>query len=178
MSRQCVLALDPGAKRMGWAVLAKDPAGPPLYLGSGIIGLDRGPSEKYQDYRVRLIEHIVQEGVALFLVFHPTRCVSEILPVRGFNNMSQPLLAATAVTAMQTLCIEHGMPVYQVGATTVKTRIGLNHKASKVKVRNGVLQLLPQLVPKKRQWVKEFDEPDALAVGLTYLGYDLRTPVV
>lgn len=172
-----VLALDPGAKRMGWAVLAQGPTGP-LYDGSGIIGLDRGASEKYQDYRVRLIQHVVSEGNALLALMTPRELVSEILPVRGFNNMSQPLLAATAITTMQTICHEFGMPLHQIGATTIKARIGGHQKASKVQVRNGVLQLLPQLLPKKRQWVKEFDEPDAIAVGLTYLGYDLRTPVV
>jgi len=172
-----VLALDPGAKRMGWAVLAKGLNGLQFY-GSGIIGLDRGASEKYQDYRVRLIKHIVHEGSSLLTLMSPRECVSEILPVRGFNNMSQPLLAATAITTMQTICHEFGMPLHQIGATTIKTRIGGHMKASKVQVRNGVLQLLPELLPKKRQWVKEFDEPDAIAVGLTYLGYDLRTPVV
>lgn len=171
------LALDPGAKRMGWAVLDAGVSGP-RYYGSGIIGLDRGTNEKYQDYRVRLIKHVVLEGNALLLLMKPYEMVSEILPVSGFNNMAQPLLAATAITVMQTLCWDQGIQLHQIGATTVKARIAGNHKGSKVSVRNGVLQLLPELAPKKKQWVKEFDEPDAIAIGLTHLGFDLRTPVV
>ena len=172
-----LLALDPGAKRMGWAVVSKGNSGP-LFHGSGIIGLTRGASEKYQDYRIRLIQYIVLEGSMLLATTAPGACVSEILPVRGFNNMSQPLLAATAITTMQTLCHEYGMPLYQIGANTVKVHMAKHNRATKAQVRNGVLLLLPELLHKKSQWTKEFDEPDAIAVGLTYLGYDLRTPVV
>lgn len=178
-----VLALDPGAKRMGWACLGDagtdNPAKYPKYYGSGVIGLTRGASEAYQTYRLRLIWHIAQEIDALMMLHQPSHFVSETLPVKGYNNMSQPFLAMTAITVAQTIIsTTFGMALNQIAAPTVKVRIGGDKKASKVKVRNGVLHLLPELQPKKSRWVKEFDEPDAIAVGLTFLGYDLRTPVV
>jgi hypothetical protein len=43
-----------------------------------------------------------------------------------------------------------------------------------VQVRNGVIKLLPELEPRKFEWTdskKTMDEPDAIAVGLTQLGY-------
>lgn len=166
-----VLALDPGAKRMGYALLEHGP----IYQVSGIIGLERG-NESYHAYRLNLINYFEEWADNFLAVFDPDVVVSELLPVKGFRDMSQALLAATAITTVQTVAMGRNVVVAQVPAQTVKMAMTGVARATKVKVRNGVVDLLPELEPKRMgSWTKEFDEPDAIAVGLTYLGYE-NTP--
>jgi Holliday junction resolvasome RuvABC endonuclease subunit len=102
---------------------------------------------------------------------NPTVMVTEIIPVKGFNDMGQAYLALSVVSAMVGYAMGQGINCEQIGATTVKARIGGSNKATKVRVRNGVWQLIPDLQKKASQWKKVFDESDAVAVGLAYLGY-------
>jgi Holliday junction resolvasome RuvABC endonuclease subunit len=101
------------------------------------------------------------------------------LPAVGFNNAIQAELAKAAITTVIAMAFEREIPVYQIAAITVKTRIGGNKRASKVAVRNGAISLLPELEPRKFEWTeakKTMDEPDALGVSLAQLGY--RVPRV
>lgn len=169
-----ILAMDPGAARMGWAIL--DGAGgadPPVYYNSGVWEVPRG-TMPYHAYRLHLIDQWIENASSLIGFYEPDLIVNETLPVRGFNNMSQVILAQTAITTVQALACLLEIPVQQIAANTVKVKIGQSVKASKVAVRNGVQQLFPQL--KTKPWTKVFDESDACAIGLAYLGYDLRTP--
>lgn len=169
-----LLALDPGAKRMGWAVFDTS-----RYEASGVFGVEQ---EKltYQNYRLKIVEEFTIWMHRMVLARNPDILVSETLPSRGFNNMAQAILAHTALTCCQSIAFDLSQTrqVSQIAAATVKTHIGGKVKATKVQVRNGVLQLIPELADKKSQWTKVFDESDAIAVGLTYLGYDIRTLVV
>lgn len=170
-----ILALDPGAKRCGWAVLSEGSgdAGRSKYIASGYLGLDA--TGNYQEHRLHLIEYWVQEGGRLLDVYRPRTVVSEIVPPAGGNIASiiNRQLALTVVTTVQALSYDWGCIVAQMAANTVKKQIGGGGKASKVKVRNGVLLMLPELEPRRPEWTgKEavWDEVDALAVGLAYLG--------
>lgn len=161
-----LLALDPGAKRLGWAVLEDG-----KYVDSGIWSCLREDGEPYQAYRLRLIEEASLWMRSCLILHEPDALVSEIVPVKGFNDMGQSILAMTAVTAMQSICIDMGVPINQIGATTVKKEIGGTAKASKVGVRNGVWEILPELVSKRAEWKGVYDESDAIAIGLAYSGF-------
>jgi Holliday junction resolvasome RuvABC endonuclease subunit len=169
-----VLSLDPGAKRCGWAVLAGNGVDAPHYLDSGIHGLETYTRESYHAYRLRLIEDFSMWTVKTLSEHEPDIVVSEILPVKGFSDMSQALLAATAITSVQTIASNQRYPVAQIAAVTVKCQIGGSQRATKVKVRNGVVHFLPHVKDFASHWTKLFDEPDAIGVGLAYMGYDIR----
>lgn len=160
---------------MGWACLSEnDEKKVPDYHGSGHFGLSRKDNEsKYQDYRLNLITLWVEETPKLLRAFKPDIIVNEIVPPVGGSgaNQVQRQLATTAITTVQAVAIQHGLTVKQIGANTVKARIGGGRKASKVAVRNGVLKLMPQMEYKKKEWTVVFDESDAFAVGLVALGY-------
>lgn len=176
-----VLSIDPGATRLGFGIIERegeDKTKSKLrYHGSGYYGLSRGTNkskkEPYQEYRLRLIVFWVEEVKALLNSHKPDVVVSEIVPVVGGGNFvvaTQSQLASTAITTIQAIAVNEGYEIKQIGATTVKARIGGGKKATKVAVRNGVMKLMPQLADRKAQWTKVFEEPDALAVGLTHLG--------
>lgn len=117
----------------------------------------------------------------LMMRFDPTLIANEIVPpvttTHGKNaggtfasNGVQAQLAATAVTTIQAEAIGHGVPLVQVSAVTVKTKIGGSKTASKVRVRNGVFEHFPEIKEAKwADWVKVHDESDACAVGIVAL---------
>jgi len=162
-----VLAFDPGAKRMGYAILENGP----VYIDSGIETCMRFPNEPYQEYRARLIDQWVGRAFTMCKQYHPDLVAYETLPVRGFRDMSQALLAATAITTVHAVAIYQHLQVSTYAANSVKARIAGSNKATKVGVRKGVQLFLPELdVP---GWPQYPDESDAVAIGLTALGYKL-----
>lgn len=174
------MSFDPGSERLGVALLKGDKEStkikPPEYVYSDYFAFPRTINEcrqKYQEYRLSLIQHWAEEATYLFASHSPDEIVSETVPVVGGGNFvaaTVSQLAATAITAIQTIAAHTGIPFTQIGATTVKARIGGSNKATKVKVRNGVIKLFPQLAERKSDWVKIFEEPDAIAIGAAYLG--------
>lgn len=167
------LGYDSGAERMGWAAVEGDGETAPIYHGSGIAKFPRG-KKPYQMYKLDLIEHWTYMAPAMFERYRPDFIATEILPAIGFNNSTQAELAKAAITTVQAMAIERSIPVYQISAATVKSNIGGRKDASKVKVRDGVIRLLPELASRKSEWQaanKTMDEPDALGVVLAKLGY-------
>lgn len=161
-----VLAFDPGAKRMGIAVLDEGPT----YVHSDVQGIDRGKEETYQNYRVRLIHYWAIETMHLLISWEPDIVVNEIVPVKGggsFIGAAQSQLAATAITTVQAVASHQGYKLAQIGATTVKATVAGSGKASKIVVRNKVWEVFPQLKTRTSEWT--IDESDALAVALSYL---------
>ena len=181
-STERLLSFDPGAERCGWAALEREISEkgknkPPSYLGLGYFGLERrvnGSSTKYQKYRLQLLDFWIEKTPELLDRYRPDIVVAEIVPVVGGGNFvvaTQSQLAATAITAIQIIAKQHKIPVEQIGATTTKKRIGGKNKATKVAVRNGVFEIMPELVDFKKEWTKMFDVSDAVATGLAYWGY-------
>lgn len=169
-----ILSIDPGAERCGVAIIDSDPLS---LVHSSILGLPRNGSD-YQLYRLLLID--LWQGLVrgIFNKYHPDTLVSEIVPApRGGNYgaLAQMNLAATVITTIQSIAFYDKIEVNQIAANKVKLKIGGAGDASKVKVRNGVYQILPETKKLiKYNWSKVFDESDAIAVGLAYLGYNIK----
>jgi len=169
-----VLAFDPGAKRCGYAHVG-DPWDDPVLYRSGILGLDRtrnGKKAPYQEYRLDLIRYWTDQAWLLLKKIEPDVVVTETVPVVGGGNFvlaADSQLVGTVVTTIQVMAVLEGVPIVQVAANTVKKNIGLDG-TSKPRVRNGVLKVFPELEERRKEFVKVFDETDAIAVGLTHLG--------
>lgn len=174
-----VLAVDPGAIRQGIASLYTE--GDTVHCdGFGVFGLAREDTEgnkiAYHEYRLKLIQMWLEKSEELLDQYKPEVVVSEIVPVVSSSNFvvaTQSQLAATAVTVLQSVAYQHGCQVYQIGATTIKKKIGGHQKATKVGVRNGVIKIMPELQKHKKEWTKVFEAPDAISIGLTHLGYSV-----
>jgi Holliday junction resolvasome RuvABC endonuclease subunit len=181
---KCVLAFDPGAKRMGWACIEETAKNkPPQYHGSGYFGLERrvngSKPEPYQDYRLRLVEFWIKKAPVMFSRYKPDVVVAEIVPPVGGGNFvvaTQSQLVSGAITVVQTMALLDDLVLGQIGATSVKKKVGGSGKATKVAVRNGVFKLMPYTEIFRKQWRDEdiFDISDAFAIGLAHLGYDVK----
>jgi Holliday junction resolvasome RuvABC endonuclease subunit len=149
----------------------------PVDEGSTIFGLARGRNgskkEPYHQYRLRLISHVTEVAPELLARFRPDRVAAEIVPVVGGGNFiaaTQSELARTAVTVIFVVAAQNDVPVVQIGATSIKARIGGKNKATKVAVRNGVLKLLPETERFREEWKTVFDRSDAYGAALAELG--------
>lgn len=175
-----VLAFDPGADRMGYALIETGPkevmSGSEAILGSGIRGVEKEEGETYQDHRIRIIEYWAHTANEFIKCFKPDLIANEIVPPTGGNisNLIHRQKAMTAITAVQVVAVQSGIQIKQIAASTVKKNIGGSGKATKVAVRNGVIELLPSTERFKPEWKKIFDHSDAFAVGLTALGYKIE----
>lgn len=171
------LSFDSGAERMGWASL-REHQGRPYYHASGILALPHDTG-KFQAYRLELINELIVSVPALIDLCEPDEIVTETVPAVGSFGGTQMYLANVACTVVQTIALQRNLPVYQIAARTVQSNIAIGRrpgkKVSKVMVRNGVIELLPELVQYKKKWVKVFDEPDAIAGGLAHLGFKVST---
>lgn len=173
------MSFDPGAKRMGWSVIKGDGKSTPTWQGSGIATFERDEKEKFQVYRLRVIDFWVTRTGELLNSYKPDELINETVPAVGGGNFvvaTQSYLANVAITTIQTIARAKGYLVKQIGATTVKKKIGRAKNATKVKVRNGIYEIMPEMKTRHTQWTqpKCMDEPDAIAVALTHLGYELR----
>lgn len=178
-----LLAFDPGAERMGWCALERESDTerlknkPPLKLGLGHFGIARevnGSKTDFQPYRLSLLDFWIKQTPILIERYEPDEIVSEIVPPVGGGNFvvaTQSHLALCAITCVQAVAKQHGVPIHQIGATTVKTHIGGSKKSTKVAVRNGVFKVMPDLEEFKKEWVSMFDVSDAVAIGLAWWGY-------
>lgn len=179
------LGIDPGAVRLGYAVVDRNGDSYSL-IKSGIVSVPRRDDELFQAYRLRVIRHWVDTEYRMAWSDDDSFCgfldwpeldliVSEILPgVGGGNFVGSVEVAKAAMTALQAVHWIQRQEVewQQVGASTVKKNVvGTAKKATKVQVRNAVQEVFPEL--KERKWEVDLyaDETDAIAVALTGLGY-------
>lgn len=177
-----VLGFDPGATRCGWACISLDAENKDVIEhGSGVFGLKRNyngsKAEPYQEYRLRLIDFWIRNGKHLLNDYQPDVVIGETVPPTGTGNVAgniQRTLAATSFTVVVVLARQDSVAVEQIGATSVKTRIGGSKKASKVAVRNGVYKIVPATERFHKEWVSIFDRSDAYAVALCKLGFRVR----
>jgi Holliday junction resolvasome RuvABC endonuclease subunit len=168
-----VLAFDPGFKRMGWASVGYD-SGAFYYHLSGVFHFPE--TKPFQKQRLDYIDSLQAQLPTLFDLVQPDSFVNEIVPAVGSFNGTQMYLANVAITVAQTIAFQRGLPVNQIGATSVHGKFFPKHKGkvTKPKLRNAVLELFPELEPRRREWTgKEaiYEEPDAIAIGAVELGY-------
>ena len=172
-----ILAIDPGALRLGWALVERKGDTYNL-LESGIKGLDRDADEPFSDYRRRLIKYWSLEWSRLLYRLNNTygpvhNIASERLPAVGGGNFiaaTQSELAKVVITVCQTLAEISLVIIWnEWAANTVKKNLTGNAKATKVNIRNAVIEVFPELKPRKKEILA--DETDAIGIGLVALGY-------
>jgi Holliday junction resolvasome RuvABC endonuclease subunit len=170
-----VLAIDPGALRAGWAILGSPgDDGKATHIASGVVHHPRLPKQPFQEYRMELTGHWVEEAFDLLEEYKPDILISETVPSRGPEIMDQLYLANVQITVLHAIAMSYGVPVVQVSARSVQAKIALRKKDVKVtkpQVRNGVLLQFPELETRLKGKGKQiFEESDAIAIGLYFFG--------
>ena len=169
------LAIDPGALRLGWAIVEREGTKFNL-LDSGITGLVRNQDEPFSDYRRRLIRFWLEEWPKLRWKMPIQSVASERLPAVGGGNFiaaTQSELAKVVISVCQAQVWSETDTLEftwnELAANTVKKNLTGNAKATKVNIRNAVMEVFPELKPRKKEILA--DETDAIGIGLVALGY-------
>lgn len=167
-----ILGIDPGALRLGWACVEVTDDGYNL-LGSGIMGVERAEGVKFNVYRMDLIQYWVRE-MNKFWAMGADEWYAERLPAVGGGNFiaaTQSELAKTVLTVIEALAYLQGLRVIELESSHVKSRLTGNGNATKVRVRNEVIQVFPELWPRKKELTDVADESDAIGIALVGAGY-------
>lgn len=167
-----VLAIDPGAERLGWACLEYTEERL-VYYTSGILAHHKSIPD--QEYKLELISGLLDPVTALLEDHEPDLVINEIVPSVGSGNFAvsgQGYLANTAIVVANTLTFIAGIPVQQIAARSVQTKIAKKPEKktkgiTKVQVRNGVVEYFPFLKDRAKDMAA--DETDAIAIGLAGL---------
>lgn len=166
-----VIGIDPGAKRLGYAVLEDG-----KYVTSGCTGYMREDGEKYQDYKHRLIQLTARVTYPLLESYKPDRWISEIQPAISSSSYAaagQAELVKAVMVVLETCLALEWKAFEWYAATSIKKLLVGDGKATKTKIRSHVLNLYGNDLPpsKKKDWAKVFDESDALAIASIGAGY-------
>lgn len=163
--------MDPGAERCGWAILD---SGPKL-IDCGVAKWPRD-GQDFQKYRLVLEHSAYWHWDNLLSANNIYGIVNETVPAVGFNVSTQAYLANCVASTLHCAAYGRGLTVAQVSARTVQTRIAKRKETNnitKAQVRNGVIELMPEVGIKLTKHLMEWDRWDAIAIGLCYLGYRL-----
>lgn len=166
-----IIGIDPGAKRCGFSVIQFDldedteKFSSPVYIESGIFGLDRKDDETYGQYKSRLITNAVEVFQDKIEEHDPDLFVFEFLPVTNVGAAAgQRLLAFVVAVTGQVISELSGVYWTEITAVTVKKQMTNSGTAKKVAVKNAVLEVFPEL--QSRKFLA--DETDAIAVPLAW----------
>lgn len=168
-----ILAIDPGALRLGYSVIEDG-----VLIDSGIKGLVRKPEEEFQAYRFRLIRYWIKEFPLLLNLVNPDIIYSETIPAVGsgsFIAATQSELVKAAITTCQVIAFQRDIDWTQLAATTIKKDLTGSGRASKVKVRDAVISAFPQLKERKKELTTYADESDAIGIGIVAMKRNGKT---
>lgn len=162
MKTQRILGLDPGAVRLGWAFV--DTGDPLKLFGSGYLETQKYEGEKHSDYLDRLLLGSYAWWMEFFSHPHclPNAIYCERLPV--VLKSIQGTSARIAISATRLAAHHCEIPWNEIAASTVKKELTGVGEASKVRVRNAVIEVFPELKPRKYEIIA--DESDAIGIGI------------
>jgi crossover junction endodeoxyribonuclease RuvC len=149
----CILGVDPGLRRTGYALLERSPAGPVL-REAGIIRSKTG---------IPLAARVLEIGTGLREViqeFHPQAMAIERVYTLGKNPKSA-LLMAHARGAILMVAAEFGLTVIHFAPTNVKRLITGSGRASKDQMQHAVTREL-----RLERLLEPNDVADASALAL------------
>jgi Holliday junction resolvasome RuvABC endonuclease subunit len=163
------LSLDPGIKRLGWAIFDGS-----LLEDHGVFGFrDKEDGESFVEYRdvvVCTFGTWFRQQVNDFAVSHVnTETVPVVSASRGFTATPQRLLVTVALSIFRWLSYELDLSWSEVSAITVKKKLIGDAKATKAQIRRAVLARYPEVQRNRKLGDIEFDETDAIAAGITGL---------
>ncbi len=145
-----ILAIDPGSRKLGWAIVADGPR----RVDSGVLKLaERLPLNDR-------LGQILTALQALFEKFAPAQLAIESAFVH--DNAHTALVLGQTRGLPIAIAAARGLPIYEYTPAVVKKRIAGSGRAEKGQMREMIrLQLKLAQLPGE-------DEADALAVGLTH----------
>lgn len=157
-----ILGIDPGMQNLGLGLIQLDGDEVQL-LNYGLIYHPR-TAEKFNDHLDAGINQLAVDFPKYLHLAQPAIIVSEYVPVGKLG--SNDSLVTAAITTCKVIAFQFGIDWYSIAASTVKKGITGDHKASKAKVRNAIIEAFPELGESHAEEKKEQKQSGQKATGL------------
>lgn len=153
-----LLAIDPGSAKLGIAVFENE----------DLLYCDRmEPDSKYTGFVDKLDDKLSKIYLELLRIIHKyevTNACWEITPnIAGMGNYKDMIISVGAL--VKALAFQHELSWQRVAANTSKKLVTGNHKASKIDVRNKVIELYPNIQKDFNLKLGQYDAYDAVLIG-------------
>ena len=164
-----LLAIDPGFKRLGYAIFDKNAK----LINHGVRSpRDRGKDEKYQAYLNTGLHDMYHWFDQLIEDNKITHIIAEIIPPisnKGNFGISPQLpLVISVIAVCKIMAYEDEIEWKDISARSVKNMIVGDSSASKAVVRRAVLSAYPQIQRERKLGDIPFDETNAISIGMSY----------
>ena len=151
-----IIAIDPGYDRLGVAVLEKKEGGKESLLFSECFVTDRR-----QNFSQRLVA-IARRLREIIELYSPTELAIETLFVT--KNQKTAMRVSEARGAIICQAADRGMGIFEFSPPEIKLACVGDGRADK----KSVIFMIEKILGQKSGKIKQDDEYDAIAVGLTY----------
>lgn len=159
-----ILGVDPGQTRLGLGAIQVSKAGGVSLLSYGMIAHPRDPDVKFNAHFDEGIELCAIDFPRFINIAQPDFIVAEYVPFGKLG--SNDALVISSLTCVKLIAYQFGIPFYNIAANTVKKDITGDHKATKTKIRNAMLDQFPTLAERHAKMKKEQKANGETATGL------------
>ena len=164
-----VLGIDPGMINLGWGSVSLE--NEVLSLGlSGLISHPRDTAIPFNEYLNAGINQIADRFPIVLSLVRSTIIAAESVPSGRLGSRSE--LVVAAITSCKVIAFQWGIPWYDIAANTVKKRMTDNGKATKVQVRNAVIERFPEIGANHEAIKKDQKEAGEKATGIVQDVFD------
>jgi crossover junction endodeoxyribonuclease RuvC len=136
-----IMGIDPGMQNLGLGLIELDGESIEL-INYGLIYHPQ-TAEKFNDHLDAGIAQIVNDFPKYLHLAQPAVIVSEYVPAGKLG--SNDSLVTAAITTCKVIAFQFGVEWYSVAASTVKKGLTGDHRATKAKVRNAVIEAFPEI---------------------------------
>lgn len=157
-----ILGIDPGMQNLGLGLIELDEDEIRL-VNYGLIYHPR-IEEKFNDHLDAGINQLAVDFPKYLHLYQPAIIISEYVPAGKLG--SNDSLVTAAITTCKVIAFQFGIDWYSIAASTVKKGLTGDHKASKAKVRNAIIDVFPEMGESHAQEKKEQKQSGLKMTGL------------
>jgi Holliday junction resolvasome RuvABC endonuclease subunit len=153
-----LLSVDPGSTKVGVSIFED---GELLHCARLH---HRSEKATFTDRLNEQLEKLYLEFLSLIRVWEVTHVCWEIVPAIG--NMSHKDFVVSVSAALKCLAFHYRLPWQGIAAVAAKKAIVGDHKATKIQVREKVLELYPDIKSQFGVTTGQYDAFDSVIIGL------------
>lgn len=164
-----VLGIDGGMTRLGLGAITYTDEEPGL-ITHGLIYHPRNDEMTFNDHLNSGIEQIVTSFPKALDLISPDIIIGETIPAGRLGSNDSLVIAA--ITTCKVIAFQFGIPWHDMAASTVKKGIAGDGRATKVQVRNAVIDVFPTVGITHQTLKKEQKENGEKPDGLPFDVFD------
>lgn len=165
-----VLGIDPGQKRLGFALVQHNAKNEIILGESGVVFHDNENNLAFNAYLNEGIANLCEQFPQILHRAKPDCIVAEIIPVGRLGSNTE--LNVAAVTVCKVIAWQWGIDWHDIAANSVKKQVTGDGRATKAKVKYCITERFPTLVKQNEDFKKQQKAEGKKAEGYPQDLYD------